>query len=66
MIKEILKSLTLEERKQLMYAFENEFTQYIDLPNNKFIGVNIQSIKCLEILESKGVWSYGKKNKEAV
>jgi hypothetical protein len=58
-IKAVLDSLTDSERRQLMYAFENEFAQYIDLPMGRFIGVNIEPIKHLEIQEKAGVWAYG-------
>lgn len=59
MIKHILDHLTKQEKEQLMYAFEHEFAQYIELPNDKFIGVNIEPLSHLEILESAGVWAYG-------
>ena len=59
MIKEILERLTVQQRNQLMIAFENEFEQYIELPNGKFIGVNLRPLKNLQILESAGMWSYG-------
>ena len=58
-LKSILNSLKPEQYKQLMYAFENGFEQYITLPNNKFIGVNVKNIKHLWILKSAGDWSYG-------
>ena len=42
-----------------MYAFENEFAQYIELGNSKFVGVNVEPLTNLRILEAAGVWSYG-------
>lgn len=59
MIKRILARLTDQERSQLMTAFEGMFEQYIELPDGKFIGVNVRPIKGLLIEESAGVWSYG-------
>jgi len=59
MIKVILDQLTDEERRQLMYAFEHEFSQYIKLPLGKFIGVNVAPIVHLKIKESAGKWAYG-------
>jgi len=59
MIKELLRLLQPEQKKQLMYAFENEVTQYVKLPGNKFLGVNVGHLSCLVILESAGVWAYG-------
>ena len=60
MIKVILAILTSEQRKQLMYAFEREYSQFIELADNKFIGVNITEASNLEVTEERGVWSYGR------
>ena len=59
MIKEILSQLKPEERRLLDYAFEEEFSQYVTLPNNKFVGVNTQHVKHLQIEEQAGKWFYG-------
>ena len=59
MIKEILKSLTPEQRKQLLYAFENNIPQYICIDGNRFIGVNVDHINHLIINQTEGVWSIG-------
>ena len=58
MIKDILNKLPLEQRRQLMYAFEHQFAQHITLPEGKFIGVNVTA-KNLKITESAGSWFYG-------
>ncbi len=42
-----------------MHAFEQEFAQYVELPDGKFIGVNVEPIKHLRIQESAGSWHYG-------
>lgn len=60
MIKAMLAILTTEQRRQLMYAFEEEFSQFIELADNKFIGVNITEASNLEVTEEAGVWSYGR------
>lgn len=59
MIKEILDKLKPDQKRLLMYAFENEFSQYITLPDNKFIGVNAHNIKHLQVEEQAGKWAYG-------
>ena len=59
-IKETIDSLKEYERRQLMYGFENSFSQYICLPGGRFIGVNIGNVKHLEIEQSAGVWALGK------
>ena len=58
-IKSTLDSLPPEKRRQLLYAFENEFAQFIELPDGKFIGVNVTPIKHLHVEESAGVWAVG-------
>ena len=59
MIKDILDKLPEEQRKQLMHAFEHEFAQYVELPDGKFIGVNVTPVQHLRIRESAGNWHYG-------
>lgn len=59
MIKEVLEHLKPEEKRLLMYAFENEFSQHVTLKDNKFIGVNVHNIKHLQIEEQAGKWAYG-------
>ena len=59
MIKHVLDALTKEERAQLMVAFEGEFAQFVELPEGRFIGVNVDSIKHLKPIERAGVWAYG-------
>lgn len=57
-IKQILSSLTPAQRDQLMYAFENEFSQRIVLSDNSFIGVNVQLTDEIEVIETAGLWTY--------
>lgn len=42
-----------------MHAFEQEFAQYVELPDGKFIGVHVEPVKHLRIRESAGSWHYG-------
>jgi len=58
-IKSILDALPSEQRKRLMHAFENQFTQHVQLDDNKFIGVHVPSGSNLAIEEIAGCWSYG-------
>lgn len=58
-IKTILDSLPNEQKRQLMYAFEHGFEQFIELPEGKFVGVNVTPIKHLEVTESAGKWAIG-------
>lgn len=58
-IKEILDGLKDHERQQLMYGFEHEFAQYVCLPGDQFIGVNVGKIQHLNIRQQVGVWCTG-------
>ena len=58
-IKNIFESLQEEDRARLLYGFEHEFAQYVCLPDNKFIGVNITNVQHLEITQEAGVWAIG-------
>ncbi len=58
-VKDLLKELSEEEHSLLMYAFEQGIGQYIRLPGNRFIGVNVNHIKSLEIVEEINTWSVG-------
>ena len=59
MLREILKTLSQEDRADLMFALEQELTKWIKLPESKFIGVHIKALPQLTIIESQGPWSYG-------
>lgn len=64
MIQRILNNLSDNQREQLMYAFEQGFAQYLELDDSKFIGVYINHLSYLQILESEGDFSYGIIQKE--
>lgn len=59
-IKEVLNTLPDKDRRLLMYAFEHELSQYVELEGNMYIGVNISGNKRLIPDSEAGVWSYGK------
>ena len=58
-MRERLSGLNIQQQRQLQVAFEQQFSQFVDVGNNKFIGVNVSSIKHLKVEESAGVWAYG-------
>ena len=60
MIRELLKSLSQTDYKLLRYAHENDIAQYIVLDGGIFVGVNVEPLRNLEILEQVGSWAYGK------
>jgi len=58
-IKEVLNSLSDEQRRLLMYAFEHKITQHVELADRRFIGVNVKHIKHLKVTEEAGDWAIG-------
>lgn len=58
-IKDIFEALNDNDRRQLLYGFEHEFAQFVCLPDDRFIGVNVENIKHLEITQKTGVWATG-------
>ena len=58
-IKETLDNLEEHERQQLMYGFEHDFAQYVCIDGGLFIGVNVEGIQHLEIIEKAGHWAIG-------
>jgi len=56
-IKLILESLTSEQRKRLMCAFNDEYSQFIEYQPGRYIGVNITNLKADTQI---GVWSAGR------
>ena len=59
MLKDILQNLSKEDKQQLMIAFDEEFSQFIELPGERFIGVNIEPGPDFVVIETRGQWSYG-------
>lgn len=57
-LKKILDGLEDEDRRRLMYAFENSLSQYVELTGGKFIGVNVSTPNLEKEVEA-GVWSTG-------
>lgn len=52
--------LSAKDRRQLMYAFNEELAQYIELDDGHFLGVHVEPLRNLEILDQAGAWFYGR------
>jgi len=59
MIEELLKALPPTQYKQLRYAFEEGLTEFIELDDGIFVGVNVEQLTSLKIIEQVGDWAYG-------
>lgn len=57
-ISEIIDTLTSNQRAQLMYAFENSFSQRVVLKDGSFIGVNIVIDKSIKVIQHIGFWTH--------
>jgi hypothetical protein len=58
-IKAILDGLQAQDRKKLMYAFENGFAQHVEYEPGKYVGVNTANIKHLSKRQAAGSWYEG-------
>lgn len=58
-MRERLNSLSIDQQRRLQYAFEQQFSQFVEIGDNKFVGVNVSPLKNLKIIESAGTWAYG-------
>lgn len=55
----ILESLTHEQRRRLIHAFDHGFSQFVKYAEGKFIGVNIPKSSNLKVDTVVGAWSTG-------
>lgn len=60
MINAIFKALTKEQQELLNYAFETGMSQLVELPDKKFIGVNIVTTEFMIIEEEQNRWAIGR------
>lgn len=60
MIKEIYKTLNDQQKRELMYAFNNHITAIIEYQKGHFIGVNVV-LPDFKILERENGWTVGVK-----
>lgn len=58
-VKQIYDKLPEQGRRQLLHAFERGFQQYIELPDNQFIGVNVKGVPHLSVEQEAGLWAIG-------
>ncbi len=58
-LREILNSLSPDQRNLLDYAFEHDIGQHVEYEKDKFIGVNVENIDYLKVVDSRGSWSIG-------
>ncbi len=64
-IKPILDSLEKNDQDAINYAFEHGLTYFVELPESRFIGVNITHVPHLYPDTNIGVWSIGRIAREA-
>lgn len=60
MIMTIYNKLTKEQQQLLNYAFENKISQLVELPERRFIGVNIIATEYMIIEEEQNKWAIGR------
>lgn len=60
-LKQLINQLNTNDRNLLMCALEQGSTLWVDLPDNRFIGVNIKNVPILILEYQHGAWSCGRK-----
>lgn len=55
----MLDKLTKQQVERLVHAFNNGQTDYIVLPDNKFVGVNCGDLPNLTVTQEKNGWVSG-------
>ena len=58
-LKQALDALPQEKKAVLMFAFEQQIPQYVELANNKYLGVKTQVFPNLVPEITLGDWSFG-------
>jgi hypothetical protein len=58
-IREILNSLNPEDRKRLMYSFEESLSAFVEYQEGYFMGVNVVPSDTMIIIKQEGQWSKG-------
>lgn len=59
-INSIYSTLTKEQQQLLNYAFENKISQLVELPERRFIAVNIIATEYMIIEEEQNKWAIGR------
>lgn len=60
MLRQDLDSLPDAERRRLIVAHNAGLPQYVRIPGGRFIGVNVNGIRHLIVIERAGDWASGK------
>lgn len=59
-LSDIFKTLTVEQKAVLMYGFEFDEMKFVNLPEDRFFGVNVTlNNPVFQVEQTEGNWSYG-------
>lgn len=59
-LQQVLLSLNKEDIALIYYAFNNELSRLVNLPDKHFIGVYVKPTPAMEILIRQNNWVYGR------
>lgn len=62
-LQKVLKSLTHDQREQLMIAFNSETDSHVEYKEGFFIAVHLSNFDLFEVTETRGCWSIGRLKK---
>ena len=60
-VKEVLDKLSKADYNRLMYAFQHDISQVVELEDGTFLGVNYHPPKNSRIINQIGKWTLGQK-----
>ena len=59
-IKEVLDKLPVDQKRQIMHAFDQEWSFFIEYETGKIIGVNTDNDVRVEPEQQAGAWTLGR------
>lgn len=65
MIKLLLQQMNRDDYAALMHAFNQEFTYFVNLPENHFLAVHLENPDQYDLRETAGSFYYGRYRKES-
>lgn len=63
-LREVVKALSKEQQTKLIFALENDMTDFIEVGDGMVVGVNMKGLPQFTIFESHNNWSYGALKRE--
>lgn len=63
-LREAVKALSKEQQSKLIYALENDITDFVEVGDGMVVGVNMDGVTKFTSFEKHNNWSYGALKRE--